>query len=82
MIIHGNKIRKKFFGAGCNSLPAVESATRRCKAFTRAIHGWLIWCNSKTDSIVWMREDDNMTLMSYISGRCLYWCCDAEQIYE
>ena len=23
MIIHVNKIRKKFFGAGCNSLPAV-----------------------------------------------------------
>lgn len=38
----------EFFGAGCNSLPAVK---------VRDPRKWLTWCNSKTDSIVWMVED-------------------------
>ena len=38
----------EFFGAGCNSLPAVK---------VRDPRKWLTWCDSKTDSIVWMVED-------------------------
>ena len=38
----------KFFGAGCDSPPAVQSATREKR---------LIRCDSGTDSIVWMREE-------------------------
>lgn len=34
------------FGAGCNSLPAVIVRERK-----------QMWCNSTTDSIVWMGED-------------------------
>lgn len=37
-----------FFGAGCNSLPAVT---------VRDLRKQLIWCNSKTDSKVWMKEE-------------------------
>ena len=44
-----------FFGAGCDSLPAVivRDPLRR-----------LIWCNSGTDSIVWMIEEAGF----YVSG--------------
>ncbi len=45
----------KFFGAGCNSLPAVK---------VREQSLWLsIWCDSKTDSIVWMREEKVVKLI-------------------
>ena len=43
----------EFFGAGCNSLPAVK---------VRDPRKWLTWCNSKTDSIVWMVEDTKVFL--------------------
>ncbi len=44
----------EFFGAGCNSLPAVK---------VRDPRKWLTWCNSKTDSIVWMVEDVRFDLL-------------------
>ena len=50
----------EFFGAGCNSLPAVK---------VRDPRKWLTWCNSKTDSIVWMVEDTKVFFVFFVFFR-------------
>ena len=58
-IIHEHRFNE-FFGAGCNSLPAVK---------VRDPRKWLTWCDSKTDSIVWMVEDTQVFFVFFETPR-------------
>ena len=50
-ILHG-KVNMEVFRAGCDSRPAVSAMAQVRERF----HA-LSWCDSSTDSIVWMEED-------------------------
>ena len=54
---------KNVFRAGCNSRPAV-TFTRKCSFHTlkEVRERKLMWCDSTTDSIVWMGEDERIAL--------------------